>query len=349
MCTRPLHGFVVGKKSNGKDEVVIMPHDVSVIRRRGADWVPFAADSIPEWLDVSDFRSFPIDIPCNHCVECRLHFSRSWATRMMLEQQYHEQSWFITLTYDDKHIPLSYYPDPDTGEAMPVQTLEKKALQDFMKRLRDHYSRLTGGDKLRYYAVGEYGDSSHRPHYHLVVFGLNLSEKDLTHLKNSALGFPYYASKLVESCWTFGYSMVCAVTWESCAYVARYCMKKLSGDFKDFYQAFNIQPEFSLMSRKPGIARLYYEDHKSDIYKYDEIFLSTTSGGMKSKPPRYFDQLFDIDDPELLAEVKARRIRYALASERQRDRTTTLTKDERLQARADLITKKARALVRPDI
>lgn len=348
VCTQPLHGFVVGQTADGKNDVKVMPHDTNYLYRFQSGWRGTYAP-IPNFSDLSRIVANPMDIPCGHCLECRLNKSREWAARMMLEAQYHDQNWFLTLTYDDEHAPTRFYSDPDTGEALPSLSLQKKDFQDFMKRLRDHCSRLSGSPQIRFYGVGEYGEETHRPHYHIVVFGLPLDEKDLDFLKTSSLGFPYYVSKLVESCWPFGFSMVCAVTWESCAYVARYCTKKLGGDYNEFYDAFNIDPEFSLMSRKPGIARQYYEEHKDDIYRFDEIHLATADGGRTVRPSHYYDQLFDIEDPELLAKVKARRIRYALASERQRGRTTTLTKDERLQARADLITKKARALVRKEI
>lgn len=303
-------------------------------------------------LSEDEFVSLPsaardtvVPVPCGKCMECRLNKSREWATRMMLECRYHQSSYFVTLTYNDATVPVSYFPDPDTGEALPSLTLVKRDLQLFMKRLRDRLFRL-GRPQIRYYAVGEYGDKTHRPHYHLVIFGLQLD--DLEFLKQSALGFPYYRSQLVEDCWPDGYSMVCNVSWQSCAYVARYCTKKLGGDFKEFYSTFNIQPEFSVMSRKPGIAYQYYQDHKDEIYRTDELFVQLAEGGKTVRPARYFDKLFDLENPELMAAIKERRVRKANAMQQLLDVQTNLSSYERAEARARLLMQCAMKLQRPD-
>lgn len=282
-----------------------------------------------------------LKLPCGKCVGCRLEYSRQWANRCMLELKYHDSAYFLTLTYDDYHVPRSYYPDPSTGEAMPSLTLCKRDWQLFMKRLRKAFP----DDRLRFYMCGEYGDQTQRPHYHAIVFGLHLN--DLVPFSRSVQGYQYYTSESVQRCWSVrsvvqsldgsedcvtplapvGYVVVGEVTWETCAYTARYIMKKLNGPEAQFYSDFNLEKPFVLMSRKPGIARQYYDDHP-DIYEYDYINLSTDRGGRKVRPPRYYDKLFDLEQPEKLAEIKIIRRRQAEALEAARLAATTLQSEE---------------------
>ena len=258
-----------------------------------------------------------IVIPCGQCLGCRLDYSRHWAERCMLEKSYYpdDQCWFITLTYDDLHLPTNPSPqhefivDESTGEVLswfPVPTLDKNEPSGFMKRLR----RYSGVDGIRFFACGEYGSQTARPHYHLILFGLPLP--DVEPWSKGANGFQYYRSDLIEKAWSLGglpigHVLVAKVTWDSCAYVARYVLKKAKGKAAQIYQDLNIEPEFVRMSRRPGIAARYFEEHKEDIYKYDRIVLKTDTGGRKFKPPAYYDRLYDLEYPEQLKAVKAQR------------------------------------------
>ena len=101
-------------------------------------------------------------------------------------------------------------------------------------------------------------------------------------------------------------------------------MKKLTGPEAEFYENFNIVPEFSLMSRKPGIARQYYEDHP-DLYEHEFINISTEKGGRKFRPPKYYDKLFDLDCPEESAKLKAIRTKMADEAKKAKLQKTTLS------------------------
>jgi hypothetical protein len=266
-----------------------------------------------------------IQVPCGQCIGCRIDRSRQWANRCMLELQYHDSAYFATLTYDDFHVPKAYYADPDTGEAHQSLTLCKRDFQLWMKRLRKKF----GEDKIRFFACGEYGGSTRRPHYHAILFGLHLD--DLVKYKTVKEGdgyYTYYNSESFQSTWPFGFAVIGQVTWESCAYVARYVTKKLTGEQADFYQKFNLVPEFSDMSRRPGIARQYYDEHGGDIYSNAYLNISTPKGGRKFKPPRYFDRLFDIDCPGALDALKARRRDSAEASMEAKMKRTNLSPPE---------------------
>lgn len=266
-------------------------------------------------------------LPCGQCLGCRLDYSRQWANRCMLELQYHESSYFVTLTYDDFHVPRSWYTDPCTGEAFQSLTLQKRDFQLFMKRLRKRFSE----QHIRFFMCGEYGGQTMRPHYHAILFGLKLD--DLVEYKKSPQGFSYYNSSSLQACWSdqegrsIGYAVVADVSWESCAYTARYILKKQKGDEAHFYTDFNIQPEFTLMSRKPGIGRQYYDDHP-DIYDYDFINLKTEKKGLKFKPPRYYDNLFDVENPERMSEIKEIRQKMAQSAQKMRLERTSLSVEE---------------------
>lgn len=230
-------------------------------------------------------------LPCRKCIGCRLAKSREWANRVVMEQLYHDESWFVTLTYDDEHLPPAYPVDEATGEILSVHsTLVKKDFQDFMKRLRFHSCQ-----KIRYFASGEYGSQSYRPHYHALIFGLHLD--DLEVVSHNFCGTPYYTSSLIEKCWPFGIHIIGQVTWQSAAYVARYTMKKATHGFdKRYYDVAGIESEFQTMSRVPGLARQYYDDHP-ELFDYQYYNVSTPQGGRRMYPPEYFRKLFAESHP----------------------------------------------------
>lgn len=317
MCLRPLHGFVLGINSSGKKDIKVCGHDVEAIRRSSDGWVA-SSMSHGEKFDY-------IDIPCGQCIECRLSCSRQWACRMMLEARNYEHNYFLTLTYRDEELPISYCADMDTGEALPVSTLHKKHIQDFHKRLRSRLSYLAK-PSFRFYSCGEYGSKSFRPHYHGIYFGLELD--DLKFYKKSFNGFDYFTSDFLSEVWGHGFVIVADVTFESCAYVARYCTKKLNGDYKDFYTTFNIAPEFSLMSRNPGIGREFFDSHWQDFYEHDEIILPSNKGSITVKPPRYYDNLLSSLDEELYEITKENRVYASKLSQMEKLRQTNLSSDE---------------------
>lgn len=301
-CYHPLKGFVLGVNANGKRDMKITSYDVDHLEIYRGKTYQIVSKSIqaPHVRNMKLIDDY-VTIPCGQCIGCRIDYSRQWANRMMLELPYHATSCFITLTYNDEHVPLSTYVDYN-GEEQLSLTLHKRHFQLFMKRLRKSYPDVT----IRFYACGEYGDTTHRPHYHAILYGVDFSE-DRALLGFSRDGYPQFVSANLEKLWPFGYSMICDVSWQTCAYVARYVTKKHKGKTKDFYEYFNIEPEFSLMSRRPGIGRKYYDDNRDKIYERQEIFISTPKGGLKVKPPRYYDSLYDIDCHDEMERIKKAR------------------------------------------
>lgn len=226
--------------------------------------------------------------------------------RCVHENQLHADSAFITLTYAPEKIPHG-------------GTLIKKDWQDFAKRLRKKAVR-----RISYFHCGEYGEQSRRPHYHALLFGFDFADKKP--FKKSKDGSDIYTSELLLELWGKGFCTTGAVTFESAAYVARYVMKKITGEAAEkHYQSIDpetgevhrLLPEYTTMSLKPAIAKGWYSDFRSDVYPSDFMVLR----GQKMKPPKYYDRLLEIEDPEAHAAIKARRTEEALL--RQGDSTSS--------------------------
>ena len=292
----------------------------------------------------SDYRSKSFleydEIPCGKCRGCLLDRSREWANRCMMEMKYHDSAYFVTLTYNDDFIPCTAYGSIDTGEAIGGYSLRKRDFQLFMKRLR----KAVGNDKIRYFACGEYGSKTLRPHYHAILFGLKLD--DLVVYSRPAKGdlnYSIYTSDFIQKVWSvgglpIGHVTVGDVSWETCAYVARYVLKKGFGDAAAVYDDFNIEPEFVVMSRKSGIGKRYFDDHP-DLMEYDSINISTASGGHSFSAPRYFKKLYERCDP---IGFKSRNEKFKKVGENSKNLKMTLTS----VTYSDLLETRERNLVR---
>lgn len=170
-----------------------------------------------------------LKVPCGQCVGCRLERSRQWAVRCVHESKLHAENCFITLTYDSKKAPPL---DVENDQKLPSDiSLYYRDFQLFMKRLRKRFPEK----KIRFYMCGEYGENFGRPHFHACIFGHNFD--DLVHWQTRNK-VPLYRSKTLEELWPYGYSSVGTVTFESAAYVARYIMKKVTGEAAELHYTF---------------------------------------------------------------------------------------------------------------
>lgn len=203
----------------------------------------------------------PIKIPCGKCPGCKLEQSRQWAVRCMHEKRLHNSSCFVTLTYDDKHLPNG-------------NTLVKSDLQNFLKRLRHET-----GPGLRFFGCGEYGSQTSRPHYHLLLLNSDFTDKRII---KSGTQYNLYDSPSLSKLWTAGHHALGDVTFESAAYVARYCMKKKqNGKTVDDGRV----PEYIVMSRRPGLGAGYFEKYQAEILNHDTIIVN----GLPAALPRFYD------------------------------------------------------------
>ncbi|QCQ84639.1 replication initiator protein [Blackfly microvirus SF02] len=214
----------------------------------------------------------PIMIPCGKCIGCRLSWRRQWAIRCMHEKRLHAASAFLTLTYDDDHLPSP-------------PSLSLIDLQLFMKRLRS--TRPAG---LRFFACGEYGESTSRPHYHLLLF--NTDFPDMRFWKDSGSREPLFRSAELSRLWPQGANVIGSVTAKSAAYVAGYMLKKV-GPSPSLPAGF--LPEFRVMSRRPGIGRVWLDRFGQEAYRHDSVILDSHEAAI----PKYYDAVQDVVSTEV--------------------------------------------------
>lgn len=208
-------------------------------------------------------------VPCGKCIGCRLDHAREWSVRLANERRMHDDSVFVTLTYDDEHMPSD-------------MSIHKSEVQNFLKLVR----KRVQPDKIRYFLCGEYGDQFGRPHYHVIIFGLSMFDSRVFSAHTKAAG----GYVVLCNCWTKGRVHVGNVTRASSSYVARYTMKKVNGHKKEWYSQRGIEPEFILMSLKPGIGTSWLERYKDDILTHDFVLVD----GIKFKVPRYYSKKLDL-------------------------------------------------------
>lgn len=242
-----------------------------------------------------------LQIACQQCIGCLLENSRQWATRCMHEAKMHKYNCFLTLTYDEKHLP-------------PFNFLRHSDFQLFAKRLRNALSRKGDGaiacDTLndlatrrygasphapaktaRYYMAGEYGETNGRPHYHACMFGINFNDKEY-HTTTPA-GYRVYKSKTLDSLWQLGFASIGELTWESAAYAARYQLKKAGQKQGKETEILNLETgeilkrprEYNKMSRNPGIGTPWLDQYFTDVYPRGKVIINA----QESLPPRFYD------------------------------------------------------------
>lgn len=217
-----------------------------------------------------------IALPCGKCLGCRTAHAQAWALRCQLELQQHRTAVFTTLTYDDQHLPV---------------TLEKRHVQLWLKRLRQR-----ANEPIRFFASGEYGEKTQRPHYHAIIYGADLT-----------------AAKLIEDTWGQGHARTMAVTPAAIAYTAGYTSKKIGFQRAMVEQVdpetgevYTWQPPFIQMSRKPGIgghARKWVNSWRSYAIQ----------NGTKQPVPRYLHEAWKAQATEQEREqLRLEREKFAL-------------------------------------
>lgn len=216
----------------------------------------------------------------------------------MHEASCHTSNCVVTLTLSNEFMPNSY-------------SLEYSTFQLFMKRLRKSY-----GAGVRFFMGGEYGDkpilggSIGRPHFHACLFNIDFVDKRI--IGKSKTGTDLYTSDILNVLWPFGRAWIGVLDFASAAYVARYCVSPIFGDSavnRYMYidpitgEIFAREPEFCRMSLKPGIGAHWYDRFSSDVYPHDYVVVK----GKRSKPPRYYDTLYNRDNPEVFGLMKIHR------------------------------------------
>lgn len=220
------------------------------------------------------------------------------------------------MTYADEHLPQ-------------LGTLLTKDWQDFARKWRKH------NGSFRYFHCGEYGDKYGRPHYHACTFGMQLD--DLVPDGKTKSGENAYASEKLTNIWGKGKTQIGELTFKSAAYTARYIMKKVNGEKKKqgYYEITDkktgeikgeIKPEYTTMSRKPGIGKEWIKKYKTDVYPRDEVIIN----GKKMRPPKFYDSHYELEEPKAHKTLKANRAKKA--KNRSQDQTW-----ERLQTKEKIL------------
>lgn len=252
-------------------------------------------------------------LPCSKCIECRLEYARQWAVRCVHEAQMHEQNSFVTLTYDDQHLK---------------PRLDYRDFQLFVKKLR---RRLN--DRISYFATGEYGEKTKRPHWHVVLF--NYSPPDANYHRTTDRGDRVYKSSLLEALWANGHVELGSVTFESAGYCARYAAKKLVHGKDNTH-------EYDPISRKSShraIGRSWIEKYWPDAFNLGGIVLPD---GSICSIPRYYEKWLQKHQPEAwihyVTNLKQKRIQEAQARTDRETQRYFETMDKRSFHKPNLIT-----------
>lgn len=248
-----------------------------------------------------------ISVPCGKCAACEIRKRKDWTTRLSHESSMYEGNCcFITLTYDDDNIPVTCFGkvngdqpkmlDRGLGE-LPLSTLLLADVQKFIKRLRRHleyapkkpstrFRRDHVDTPIRYYAVGEYGGRTGRPHYHLMIFGWCPSDMEIHSKRN---GHIVYRSAQIEKLWKYGFSTVEPVQGGVAKYCSRYVTKKFARLKSEDPFADSVIPEFVLQSvRNGGIGSSWFD--KNYLGMFDRGYANIKCGKdfIKASIPAYY-------------------------------------------------------------
>jgi len=184
-------------------------------------------------------------IPCGKCIGCTAARRKDWAIRMYHEAQSHEQNCFVTLTYKDA-----------------PKTLHVSHVQNFLKRLRKH-------GKIRHFITGEYGEKTHRPHYHAIIFGSDYLGGSFD------IDGRMYGNEWLNRIWGKGDCVIGEFNMQSACYVAGYVNKKI-----------NDKDTFSIMSRRPPLGYNWALQHADMLNRRETV---TIEGSQLPIPKVYFD------------------------------------------------------------
>lgn len=255
---------------------------------------------------------FPLQLPCGRCTGCRAAKADEWALRCVHEAETHNHNSFITLTYEDKHLPYG-------------GTLRKKDFQNFMKRLRKALK-----PKVRYMMSGEYGEDPHgilnpftgepqlgRPHFHAAIFGWHFPDREeYRYIANPGQdGYWTYTSEELTEIWGMGHCVIGDLNWQSARYVAGYMYKKINGKQSDDHyvktdpntgELVQVIPEYASMSLRPGIGYDWFHQHKNDFRKG---FI--TVNGYKHRIPDYYMQLLSKADPASANTIRLEKLKHS--------------------------------------
>lgn len=245
---------------------------------------------------------FQDKLPCRSCIGCKTDYTKEWGLRGTLEARQYENNYFITLTYNNQNLPYN-------EQGLP--TLCKDDITKFVNSLRKHFERL-GHFGIKYIIAGEYGSKTKRPHYHLIMFNLPLTDLVTVNHKKSGKIKKVTYSPLIERLWAKNTTFLCpneiiVAQYETIRYCVAYSFKKLKKSQTDHL---SVEPERIRFSKGIGLA--YYLQNKDKIWDNDNLTIATGKKLMSTIPPKYYDRLLKKENPELLEQIKEARREKAI-------------------------------------
>lgn len=256
-----------------------------------------------------------LQLPCGTCFLCREEQARQQAVRIIHEAQMHERSAFLNLTYEDRHLPAN-------------NSLNYDHLVDFWKRVRKHLWKKQR-IRLRYYAVGEYGDISMRPHYHAALFGHDFTDDQIEVRPGPNR---LWTSPLLRQLWGWGNVAVGTLNFQTARYTASYMMKKLRAKQKyvrideDTGELIELAQPRAFMSRNLG--KSWWEKYHHQVIAHDHVIIN----GRRQKPPKAYDRWLKARS-EIAAEmIKDQRLRHA--KEQTEEQTRARARNARAHAKS---------------
>lgn len=231
-------------------------------------------------------------VPCGRCPECLEQKRKLITKKLMLEAKSHGNATFITLTFHDKYLPFvlgrpQYEPELDSIVQPAVPSLDISIIQRFFKRLRVSAKRHFRIDNLRIFYCGEYGSKFGRPHFHAIVFGLDLVNHSDTYLATTkhadGKDYPIFANRWLEKIWPFGFVTVDACTPRSMSYVAKYVTKKYEHNALDYNGKVK---EFVRGSNFLGLRHVI--KYAEEIFRDGTVMLDYGHGPVPVSLPSYY-------------------------------------------------------------
>jgi len=261
-----------------------------------------------------------IRLPCGACIGCYMDRSHMWSLRCRHEASGWTHNAFLTLTYDDDHLPWH-------GS---LDRLKPRRFIRYLRRAMSGVECAPGSEKrpIRYFGCGEYGSKRARAHYHILLFNVRFTD-------TARYGRDTYTSQLVSALWPYGSHLIGTVNAASASYVAGYATKKVSAwqraakyDVMDpsTGEVVSRVPEFAMMSLKPPIGWYWYDKYKSELRNGYIV----VDGQQVSIPRLYADKLA-VDAPALHEEMQWHR-HEKMASYDPADRS-----EERLAVREQVV------------
>lgn len=232
-----------------------------------------------------------IEIPCGQCIGCRINRQQMWAFRCLAEASLHRHNWFATLTYAPEHLP-------------PNGELDHRHWQLFAKRARKRLG------PFRYLMCGEYGEQTLRPHYHALLFGLDVPDAVRIGMRRN---HPIFRSATLSDLWGLGLCELGTVTPQSARYCAGYVLKdsrapELVNEYTG--ELMPLKAPYGRMSLKPGLGDAWVRRYYPEVFAHGACYAQD----QRYRIPDRFKDLLDEINPEAFEELQESAIAKAIVS-----------------------------------